>query len=115
MGWRESDIRAAEEQARVLEARRDEVVADFKEAQRRAEEELLLIEGRLTVLSAVRSFLVEREAASVPPTPVGPPEYVNGIDVSRLDHETRILVVAGNPETLMVLRRNLALVEPAVR
>ena len=78
------------------------------------------VEAKMSDLRKVREFLMRREEeapatlpappqlAVVPPVPV----YVRGIDVSTLDNDTRLMVEAGNPDTLAALRRNPALVEP---
>lgn len=71
---------------------------------------------RLGDLEKVRAFLLAREEADDPtreptpapesqPSPVKNVEIVNGINVSDLDRETRLMVEAGNQETIDALRR----------
>lgn len=65
-------------------------------------------------LDRVRAFLLAREGSpDVPapesqPSPVKNVEIVNGVDVSDLDRETRLMVESGNQETIEAVRRRTA-------
>lgn len=66
-------------------------------------------------LDRVRAFLLAREgspalspAPESQPSPVKNVEIVNGVDVSDLDRETRLMVESGNQETIEAVRRRTA-------
>lgn len=71
---------------------------DFDAYRARVQEELRGIDEEVKGLQGVQKYLLRLEVES------RPPEYVDGIDVSRLDPETRLLVESGNLETISALR-----------
>lgn len=98
MSHRQRDIQHVSERLGVLEANRDVVMQVFEGVRTRTLADLQAIDEEVTSLNLVRKHLVRLEVES------RPPEYANGIDVSRLDPETRLMVESGNQETISVLR-----------
>lgn len=97
MSHRQEDILHVQEQVRGLEAERDRILRDFEVVRARVSGEVQALEARVADLNAVREYLLKLERES------RPPEIINGINVSRLDFETRLRVEEGNPETIEAL------------
>lgn len=93
------DIQHAEDRIKALEHRKQTLLVEIEVYKSRMDAELFVLEQEIEGLSKVVSFLSEWENDEKPP------EYVNGVDVSRLDHETRAMVVAGNVDTIALLSR----------